>query len=173
MDCNGHGTHVAGIVGARDVDFVGVAPDVILGAYRMGSCTSNIDSAVSSAAGIKALELAYKDGMDIINISWGAEGTWAESEPVSKVVSTLVSKGIKVFVAVTNNGERGLWQLGTPETASGAVGIASFDNLQYPDRSFLASSDGKRDGPFHGPFPGDPRPKWHAGRVEQRHHCNG
>jgi subtilisin family serine protease len=42
--CNGHGTHVAGIIGAdaRNVGapqpFVGVAPEVTLGAYRVLSC---------------------------------------------------------------------------------------------------------------------------------------
>jgi subtilisin family serine protease len=44
MDCNGHGTHVAGIIGAdaRNVGapqpFVGVAPEVTFGAYRVASC---------------------------------------------------------------------------------------------------------------------------------------
>jgi subtilisin family serine protease len=43
-ECNGHGTHVAGIVGAdaRKVGapqpFVGVAPKVTFGAYRVLSC---------------------------------------------------------------------------------------------------------------------------------------
>jgi subtilisin family serine protease len=42
--CHGHGTHVAGIVGAdarnvnAPVPFVGVAPDVTFGAYRIFSC---------------------------------------------------------------------------------------------------------------------------------------
>jgi subtilisin family serine protease len=43
-DCNGHGTHVAGIIGAdaRDIGapqpFVGVAPEVSLGVYKVLSC---------------------------------------------------------------------------------------------------------------------------------------
>jgi subtilisin family serine protease len=42
--CNGHGTHVAGIIGADarklniETPFVGVAPGVFLGAYRVLSC---------------------------------------------------------------------------------------------------------------------------------------
>jgi minor extracellular serine protease Vpr len=36
-DCNGHGTHLAGIVGANGA-VKGVAPDVTLGAYRVFGC---------------------------------------------------------------------------------------------------------------------------------------
>ena len=39
-DCNGHGTHVAGIVGANGrID--GVAPGVTFGAYRVFGCDGN------------------------------------------------------------------------------------------------------------------------------------
>ncbi|KAK9765772.1 hypothetical protein K7432_005634 [Basidiobolus ranarum] len=34
-DCDGDGTHVAGIIGANDINFVGVAPEVIFGAYQL------------------------------------------------------------------------------------------------------------------------------------------
>ncbi|KAF9580686.1 hypothetical protein BGW38_002570, partial [Lunasporangiospora selenospora] len=58
MDCGGHGTHVAGIVGAdaRNLPagakphpsrpFVGVAPEVTLGAYRVFGCKGGADNAV-------------------------------------------------------------------------------------------------------------------------------
>ena len=36
-DCYGHGTHVAGIVGANG-GVTGVAPDVTFGAYRVFGC---------------------------------------------------------------------------------------------------------------------------------------
>ena len=35
MDCGGHGTHVAGIIGAKGDNITGVAPDVVFGAYRV------------------------------------------------------------------------------------------------------------------------------------------
>jgi subtilisin family serine protease len=57
QDCDGHGTHVAGIVKA-------VAPDAIIGAYRIFSCTGYSDADVIMAA----LEQSVSDGMDIINM---------------------------------------------------------------------------------------------------------
>ena len=37
-DCNGHGTHVAGIVGANGARHAASAPDVTFGAYRVFGC---------------------------------------------------------------------------------------------------------------------------------------
>ncbi|EOA80850.1 uncharacterized protein SETTUDRAFT_63240, partial [Exserohilum turcica Et28A] len=40
MDCSGHGTHVAGVIAAKENDFgfAGAAPGVALGAYRVYGC---------------------------------------------------------------------------------------------------------------------------------------
>ncbi|KAI8055188.1 peptidase S8/S53 domain-containing protein, partial [Syncephalis plumigaleata] len=37
-ECNGHGTHVAGIIGASSSIAPGVAPGATLGAYRVFGC---------------------------------------------------------------------------------------------------------------------------------------
>ncbi|KAF9409527.1 hypothetical protein BGZ94_001925, partial [Podila epigama] len=70
MDCQGHGTHVAGIVGgdARNIKtaplppqpFVGVAPEVTFGAYRVFGCTGSASTDVILAS----MEMAFNDGMD-------------------------------------------------------------------------------------------------------------
>ena len=41
-DCGGHGTHVAGIVGANGGGLKGVAPDVQFGAYRVFGCAGSL-----------------------------------------------------------------------------------------------------------------------------------
>ena len=43
MDCSGHGTHVAGVIAAKENDFgfAGAAPGVALGAYRVYGCRGN------------------------------------------------------------------------------------------------------------------------------------
>ncbi|ORZ38043.1 peptidase S8/S53 domain-containing protein [Catenaria anguillulae PL171] len=66
-DCNGHGVHCAGIIGGRDGTIEGVAPGVVFGAYKVFGCKGSVDNDVILAA----LEAAYQDGMEIINLSLG------------------------------------------------------------------------------------------------------
>ncbi|MBI4410606.1 MAG: S8 family serine peptidase, partial [Gemmatimonadetes bacterium] len=69
-DCNGHGTHVAGIVGATDNGnhTVGVAPKAELYSMRFANCTW---SGATISKMIQGLEWAIDNGMDVINMSFG------------------------------------------------------------------------------------------------------
>lgn len=74
--CNGHGTHVAGIL-AGDMNewgFTGVAPDVEIGMYKALSCTGR----ASSDLIIQAHMMAYEAGADIISTSLGLLNGWSE-----------------------------------------------------------------------------------------------
>ena len=67
-DCNGHGTHVAGIIAGNDNVIQGVAPEAQLGVYRVAGCNSDVNE-LDLVAG---LEAAFQDGMQVINISIGS-----------------------------------------------------------------------------------------------------
>jgi len=69
-DCLGHGTHVAGIVGALDngKGTVGVAPDASLYAMRFFDCTGG---GATKARELMGLEWAIDNGMDVVNMSFG------------------------------------------------------------------------------------------------------
>jgi subtilisin family serine protease len=69
-DCNGHGTHVAGIVGARNngQNTVGVAPRVQLYAVRQFNCAG---SGAGVAGLMRGLEWAIDNGIQVINMSLG------------------------------------------------------------------------------------------------------
>ena len=60
MDCKGHGTHVAGIIGANSPLFSVVAPNATLGMYRVFGCVGTASDEVLIAAYIRAHESGGK-----------------------------------------------------------------------------------------------------------------
>jgi subtilisin family serine protease len=75
MDCLGHGTHVAGIIGAsNDPDILGVAPAATLAAYRVVGC----DDYSTNDVLIVAYTMAHNAGVDIISASLGFVHGWAD-----------------------------------------------------------------------------------------------
>jgi minor extracellular serine protease Vpr len=140
-DCQGHGTHVAGIVGANGA-VKGVAPDVTFGAYRVFGCNGSTSDAVMLAA----LERIYKDGADVINMSIGdAFNNWPGT-PTAQASSRLVQKGIVVVASIGNSGTEGIWAAGAPGVGEDVIGVASVDNLKSLLPSFTVSPDNLRIG---------------------------
>jgi subtilisin family serine protease len=121
-DCNGHGTHVAGIVGANG-SIVGVAPDVTFHAYRVFGCEGSTFSDIM----IEAMERAYAGGADILNMSIGAAYQWPQY-PTAVAASKLVGKGMVVVASIGNEGATGLYSVGAPGVGKDVIGVASFDN---------------------------------------------
>ncbi|GAB4039457.1 MAG: hypothetical protein Fur0014_09170 [Rubrivivax sp.] len=135
-DCNGHGTHVAGIVGGNGGGIKGVAPKVTFGAYRVFGCAGSSSSDVI----VEALERAYADGMQVINQSLGAARQWPQY-PTAQASSRLANKGVVMVASIGNNGPQGsqpdgLWAAGAPGVGAKVIGTASFDNAQ---RSFTVA----------------------------------
>ncbi|MGH8076600.1 MAG: S8 family serine peptidase, partial [Lysobacter sp.] len=87
-DCGGHGTHVAGIVGANGA-VTGVAPNVSFGAYRVFGCSGSTTADIM----IAAMERALDDDMDVLNMSIGSTYQWPEY-PTAKAATRLVNKGV-------------------------------------------------------------------------------
>ncbi|MDO5495631.1 MAG: S8 family serine peptidase [bacterium] len=135
-DCGGHGTHVAGIVGANG-GVTGVAPEVEFGAYRIFGCDGSSDSEVI----MEAMEQAHADGMDIINMSLGASlQTWS-SYPTAVLADRLVDAGIVVVVSQGNAGDLGTFTGGAPSVAHNVISVGSVDNLQYM-ADYIATAGG-------------------------------
>jgi subtilisin family serine protease len=139
-DCDGHGTHVGGIVGANGT-VKGVAPGVTFGAYKVFGC----DGSTSDAIILDALEKAESDGMDIVNMSLGSPFGWPGS-PTEKAISRLVRRGVIVVVSAGNNGANGLYAVGGPSTSENVISVASFDNVQVNLKIFTISPDNTRIG---------------------------
>jgi len=133
-NCNGHGTHVAGIVGGNGGGIKGVAPGVTFGAYRVFGCTGTTTGDIM----IAAMERALADGMDVVNQSIGSGRQWPQY-PTAQAASRLVNKGVVMVASIGNNGPEGsepdaLFAAGAPGVGSKVIGVASYDNAQ---RSFI------------------------------------
>jgi len=99
FDDHGHGTHVAGIIAARDNGFgvIGVAPEATLYAVKVLDATgSGPWSAVASG-----IVWSVKNGMNVVNMSLGGSSI---SQAVADAVQAASDAGILVVSAAGNSG---------------------------------------------------------------------
>ncbi|KAJ2757762.1 hypothetical protein IWQ56_006177, partial [Coemansia nantahalensis] len=132
--CDGHGTHVAGIIAAHGPSVRGVAPGVTLGVYRIFGCPGNGTGQAADDVILKAMEAAHADRMDVINMSFGGGSGWSE-DPLSVAASRLVQDGIVVVASTGNDGANGLYTSGSPGLGVGVINVASFDNWMITSMS--------------------------------------
>jgi minor extracellular serine protease Vpr len=135
-DCEGHGSHVAGIVGA-DGEVTGVAPGVTFGAYRVFGCSGSTTSDIMLAA----MERALADGMDVLNMSIGFGGQGWPQYPTAVASDALVDAGMVVVASIGNNGANGVLSAGAPGVGNKVIGVASYDNVEQTFRVFRVTPD--------------------------------
>ncbi|MEM0354199.1 MAG: S8 family peptidase [Thermoplasmata archaeon] len=101
-DRNGHGTHVSGIVGARDNNFgvVGVAPGVRLWAIKVLGDDGNgtLSKIILGLKWILKNKGKLWNGYGIINMSLGSRASWA----FDVAIDTLIDHGMIPVVAAGN-----------------------------------------------------------------------
>ncbi len=95
----GHGTHVAGIIGANG-DIKGVAAGVEIYSYRVFPKNSD----ASNFFIMKAIDKAVADGCDLINMSLGQQGGFDEG--VVSSIKDAYAKGTVCLVATGNDGRQ-------------------------------------------------------------------
>ncbi|KAH8107723.1 subtilisin-like protease [Cristinia sonorae] len=124
--CNGHGTHVAGIIGADPVNpfnISGVAFQASLTSYRIFGCGGSTTDDVI----IEALLRGVSEGQDILTMSLGGSDGWTESS-ASVVSSRISDTGKIVTIAAGNDGSKGAFYTSSPGNAISAISVASLDN---------------------------------------------
>ncbi|EJD39665.1 subtilisin-like protease [Auricularia subglabra TFB-10046 SS5] len=125
--CNGHGTHVAGIVAAdpnNEWNVTGVAPEASLNAYRIFGCYDGTDDSII----VDALLRAYEDGNDVITLSLGGSDGWTEGSS-SVVASRIADRGRVVTIAAGNSGEAGGWYTSSPGNGLSVISVSSSNNI--------------------------------------------
>ncbi len=119
-DATGHGTHVAGIIGAamgNGKGGAGIAPGAAILSLRVVNAAGYIyDSAL-----IAALRTAVKNGAQIVNISIG--GT-AYNAVFQKVINEATEAGVTVVAAMGNDGTN---CLNYPAGYENVIGVVSVD----------------------------------------------
>jgi minor extracellular serine protease Vpr len=149
-DCNGHGTHVSGIVGAKG-KVIGVAPEVTFFAYRVFGCEGSTSDEILLAA----MERVHKDKADVLNMSLGSAFAWPQS-PTAQASDRLAKEGVVVVASIGNSGANGLYSAGAPGLGERVIGVASFDNTFVTQPAFTISPDNKAIG--YTPAAGAPPP---------------
>ncbi|MDQ3525352.1 MAG: S8 family serine peptidase [Chloroflexota bacterium] len=128
-DCNGHGTHVAGIVGARNNGnhTVGVAPRTTIYSMRLLNC----EGSGSFSTMIKGLEWAIDNGMQVVNMSFGTVLPTILSDAADAALQAAYDRGI---VLVGASGNSSVAYIGYPASHPAVIAVGATD-----DQDMLAS----------------------------------
>ena len=155
LDCNGHGSHVAGSAGgsgvlANGTTYTGpynastissnswtigpgVAPKVDIYGLRVFGCLGSTNLTVD------AIEWAVDNDMDVINMSLGSP--FGSKDDPSAVASTNAAKaGVIVVTSAGNNGPN-QYITGSPGTGAGSIATAASDPTQtFPGVNITAGT---------------------------------
>ncbi|WP_314432446.1 S8 family serine peptidase [Microbacterium lacticum] len=143
LDCQGHGSHVAGTTGGSGVladgtGFTGpydtttpsntfrvgpgVAPQVDLYAVRVFGCEGSTDMVVP------ALDWAVENGMDVVNMSLGSSFGRGD-DPDAVAAANAVGAGV-VVVASAGNAGNNPYLTGSPGSGDGVVSVSAVDSAE-------------------------------------------
>lgn len=155
LDCDGHGTHVAGTTAGGGVASdgsaytgpydrttetktfkvgPGVAPRADLYALRVFGCTGSTDLVV------EAIDWAVDHDMDVVNMSLGSPFGSAD-DPDAVAASNAVAAGIVVVASAGNSGHSP-YITGTPASGQGVISVAAMDTASNLRSASLQVSDG-------------------------------
>lgn len=136
-DDNGHGTHVAGIIGSNGYasrgKYAGVAPEVNILAIKAldetgSGNTSDIVSAIQWV-----IETKNDYNTKVLNLSLGSPATNScKSDPLCKAVEAAVRSGITVVVAAGNSGPSQMSIL-SPGNSRNVITVGAVDDNKTPE----------------------------------------
>ena len=147
-DTNSHGTHVAGVIAARDngTGVVGVAPAASLYALKVFGANGSGGDLSSIIAGI---EWAIENGMNVVNMSVGVDSRLAQMmpevfKPLQDVCNLAYQKGVILVAAVGNEGRD---RISIPAAYDSVIAVSAsdFNNQRAVFKNFMSSNTGAQN----------------------------
>lgn len=154
-DSDGHGTHMAGIIAARNAGpdgVTGIAPGVRILPIK----TKPGDGEISQAASAQGIRMAVDGGAKVVNLSYGALGVASDDEEAA--IRYALDRDV-VVVAGAGNTAKGHSQVISPANVPGVIAVTGTTkggrfwsgSTQGPEAVVSAPADGIYNaGPDHG-----------------------
>jgi subtilisin family serine protease len=129
-DPNGHGTHVAGIIGAEPDNHVGISGvhwDIQIMPLRF----LGADGGGSTSHGIQTVLYAANNGAQILNMSWGSSN---RSRALKDALQYASNKGVLLLAAAGNNGKNSDQERNYPSSYEEVPTLLSVASSNSPGR---------------------------------------
>jgi tripeptidyl-peptidase-2 len=152
VNAGGHGTHVAGIVGAYFGDNDpnnGVAPGCQLIGLKIGD--SRLGSMETGVGMVRALIAARERKVDIINVSYGEPAALPNSGRIAELINELVYKHGVIFVTSASNSGPCLTTVGSPGASThAAIAVAAVVSPAMMEQQYsMRDASERKLGPYN------------------------
>lgn len=123
-DGNGHGTHVASIIGGSGAAAGGARKGVAHGARLLSGKVLGADGFGQLSWVIEGMEWAAARGADVVNLSLGGDAGKTD-DPTAQALDRLTAETGTLFVVAAGNAGPGTSNIGTPGIAASALTVGA------------------------------------------------
>ncbi|MEU6641959.1 S8 family serine peptidase [Saccharomonospora sp. NPDC046836] len=131
-DGNGHGTHVASIIGGTGAAADGARKGVAFDAKLLSGKVLGADGSGQLSWVIAGMEWAAQQGSDIVNLSLGGRASSNGDDPVAEALDALSAGTGTLFVVAAGNSGPSSGTIGTPGVAASALTVGAVGDRGSP-----------------------------------------